>query len=228
MHLTMLRDQSTYISQSIASVREAVYLGALLVIAVIFLFLRNFRSTIIICISIPISIVGTFALLYFAGFTLNTMTFGGLALGVGMIVDASIVVLENTFRHMEMGKPRMQAAIDGSEEVWSAILASTLTHVAVFVPLLFLSGLSSILFVQLSVVVMFSLSMSLFVAVTVVPVLCSRWLKEPNAGVRRSAFDAAALHGERAVLRAHRRLLPPRAAPRAAPPTDRAPRGAAP
>ncbi len=78
------------------------------------------------------------------------MTFGGLALGIGMIVDASIVVLENTFRHMEHGKPRMQAAIDGSEEVWSAILASTLTHIAVFVPLLFLSGVSSILFVQLS------------------------------------------------------------------------------
>ena len=77
------------------------------------------------------------------------MTFGGLALGVGMIVDASIVVLENTFRHMEMGKSRMQAAIDGSEEVWSAILASTLTHIAVFVPLLFLTGVSSILFMQL-------------------------------------------------------------------------------
>src|SRR4029079_2935086 len=100
--------------------------------------------------------------------------------GIGMIVDASIVVLENTFRHMERGKPRMQAAIEGSEEVWSEILASTLTHVAVFVPLLFLSGISSILFVQLSVVVMFSLTMSLFVAVTIVPVLCSRLLKLPK------------------------------------------------
>jgi len=179
VHLTLLDDQSKFIERSIASVREAVFLGAFLVVAIIFIFLRNLRSTFIICISIPISIIGTFALLYFGGFTLNTMTFGGLALGVGMIVDASIVVLENTFRHMEMGKPRMQAAIEGSEEVWSAILASTLTHVAVFVPLLFLSGVSSILFVQLSIVVMFSLSMSLFVAVTVVPVLCSRLLKLP-------------------------------------------------
>ena len=85
------------------------------------------------------------------------MTFGGLALGVGMIVDASIVVLENTFRHMEKGKSRMVAAIEGSEEVWSAILASILTHIAVFVPLLFLTGVSSVLFVQLAVVVMFSL-----------------------------------------------------------------------
>ncbi len=179
VRLTLLDDQSRFIVRSIDAVKEAVYLGAFLVIAVIFVFLRNVRSTFIICTSIPISIIGTFALLYFAGFTLNTMTFGGLALGVGMIVDASIVVLENTFRHMEMGKPRMQAAIEGSEEVWSAILASTLTHIAVFVPLLFLAGVSSILFVQLSIVVMFSLSMSLFVAVTIVPVLCSRLLKLP-------------------------------------------------
>jgi HAE1 family hydrophobic/amphiphilic exporter-1 len=188
--LTLLQDQSRYIVQSIAAVKEAVFLGAFLVVGVIFVFLRNFRSTVIICISIPVSIIGTFALLYFAGFTLNTMTFGGLALGVGMIVDASIVVLENTFRHMEKGKSRMQAAIDGSEEVWSAILASTLTHVAVFVPLLFLSGVSSILFVQLSVVVMFSLSMSLFVAVTVVPVLCSRWLKDPGEMAHRTGVAA--------------------------------------
>lgn len=179
VRLSLLDDQSKFIVRSIDAVKEATYLGACLVIAIIFIFLRNLRSTLIICTSIPISIVGTFALLYFSGFTLNTMTFGGLALGVGMIVDASIVVLENTFRHMEAGKPRMQAAIDGSEEVWSAILASTLTHVAVFVPLLFLSGVSSIMFVQLSIVVMFSLAMSLFVAVTIVPVLCSRLLKLP-------------------------------------------------
>ena len=190
--LTILDDQAKYIVRSMGAVKEAAYLGAILVIGIIFIFLRNIRSTVIICTSIPISIVGTFALLYFSGFTLNTMTFGGLALGVGMIVDASIVVLENTFRHMEeLGKPRLQAAIEGSEEVWSAILASTLTHVAVFVPLLFLSGVSSILFVQLSVVVMFSLSMSLFVAVTIVPVLCSRLLKlPPPVDQRRGVFGA--------------------------------------
>ncbi len=179
VHLTVLDDQARFIEQSISAVRETAVMGALLVIAVIFGFLRNLRSTFIICTSIPISIIGTFGLLYFAGFTLNTMTFGGLALGVGMIVDASIVVLENTFRHMEMGKPRMQAAIDGSEEVWTAILASTLSHVAVFVPLLFLTGVASILFTQLAIVVIFSLSMSLFVAVTIVPVLCSRLLVLP-------------------------------------------------
>jgi HAE1 family hydrophobic/amphiphilic exporter-1 len=191
LHLTVLDDQSKFINQSISAVRDAAFIGAFLVMLVIFAFLRNLRSTFIICVSIPISIVGTFALLYFAGFTLNTMTFGGLALGVGMIVDASIVVLENTFRHMEMGKPRLQAAIDGSEEVWSAILASTLTHVAVFVPLLFLSGVSSILFTQLAIVVIFSLSMSLFVAVTIVPVLCSRLLVMPTPLSERTGVTGA-------------------------------------
>lgn len=181
VRLSVLDDSSIYIGRSIASVREAALFGSMLVILVIFVFLRNIRSTIIICTSIPISVVGTFALLYFAGYTLNTMTFGGLALGIGMIVDASIVVLENTFRHMEkLGKDRVQASVEGSEEVWSAILASILTHMGVFVPLLFLTGVSSVMFKQLSVVVIFSLGMSLFVAVTLVPVLCSKLLKLPT------------------------------------------------
>jgi HAE1 family hydrophobic/amphiphilic exporter-1 len=188
LKLTVLEDQALFIKQSISSVQEHAIFGAILVVVVIFAFLRNIRATLIICTSIPISIVGTFALLYFGGYTLNTMTFGGLALGTGMIVDAAIVVLENTYRHMEMGKNRMQAAIDGSEEVWSAILASTLTHIAVFVPLLFLTGVSSILFIQLAIVVMFSLSMSLFVAVTVVPVLCSRLLVLPAPASERSGL----------------------------------------
>ena len=178
--IIVTQDSSTYIEQAIANVQEHALIGGLLVVLIIFAFLRDFRSTLIVCTSIPVSVIGTFALLYFGGFTLNTMTFGGLALGIGMIVDASIVVLENTHRHLHMGKDKLTAAIDASEEVWSAILASTLTHIAVFVPLLFLTGASSILFGQLSFVVMFSLAMSLFVAVTVVPVLCSRWLKTPD------------------------------------------------
>jgi HAE1 family hydrophobic/amphiphilic exporter-1 len=177
--MTVLNDSSIFIKRAITSVQEHALVGGALVMLIIFLFLRDLRATFIVFTSIPISVIGTFALLYFNGYTLNTMTFGGLALGIGMIVDASIVVLENTFRHMEHGKDRMQASIEGSEEVWSAILASTLTHIAVFVPLLFLTGVSSILFKQLAVVVMFSLTMSLFVAVTIVPVMCSRLLKLP-------------------------------------------------
>jgi hydrophobic/amphiphilic exporter-1 (mainly G- bacteria), HAE1 family len=178
--MTVTQDNSVFIQRAINNVQEHALVGGILVVLIIFAFLRDLRSTLIVCTSIPVSVIGTFALLYFGGFTLNTMTFGGLALGIGMIVDAAIVVLENTHRHLHMGKDKMTAAIDGSEEVWSAILASTLTHIAVFVPLLFLSGTASILFTQLSVVVMFSLAMSLFVAVTIVPVLCSRWLKTPD------------------------------------------------
>jgi HAE1 family hydrophobic/amphiphilic exporter-1 len=198
--LRVLDDQSVFINQSIGNVREAAVLGSILVIIIIFAFLRDLRSTLIICTSIPISIIGTFALLYFGGYTLNTMTFGGLALGVGMIVDASIVVLENTYRHLEMGKDRARAAIEGSEEVWSAIVASTLTHIAVFVPLLFLTGVSSILFKQLSIVVMFSLGMSLFVAVTVVPVLCAALLRRPVPAAERTGLTGAAYRvSERAL-----------------------------
>jgi HAE1 family hydrophobic/amphiphilic exporter-1 len=180
IHMIVTQDNSVFIQRAIDNVQEHALVGGILVVLIIFAFLRDLRSTLIVCTSIPVSVIGTFALLYFGGFTLNTMTFGGLALGIGMIVDAAIVVLENTHRHLHMGKDKMTAAIEGSEEVWSAILASTLTHIAVFIPLLFLSGTASIMFTQLSVVVMFSLAMSLFVAVTIVPVLCSRWLKTPD------------------------------------------------
>ncbi len=211
VHLTVLNDTSRFIEQSIGAVREAVLFGAVLVVLIIFLFLRNIRSTIIITTAIPISIVGTFALLYFGGFTLNTMTFGGLALGVGMIVDASIVVLENTFRHMEMGKERKTAAAEGSEEVWTAIVASTLTHIAVFIPLLFLSGVSSVLFGQLSIVVIFSLAMSLFVAVTLVPVLCSKLLRLPAPVDQRHGLGGRLFTASEQILEqvdnGYRRLL---------------------
>ena len=192
--LTVLDDSSVFIKRSIHAVQEHALIGGVLVMLIIFIFLRDFRATFIIFTSIPVSVIGTFALLYFNGYTLNTMTFGGLALGIGMIVDASIVVIENTFRHMEHGKDRMTASIEGAEEVWSAILASTLTHIAVFVPLLFLTGVSSILFKQLAVVVMFSLTMSLFVAVTIVPVLCSRMLHLPKPAHERRG-PLAAMYG---------------------------------
>jgi HAE1 family hydrophobic/amphiphilic exporter-1 len=186
IRVLVTNDQAIYIQRAIDNVQEHALLGGVLVVLIIFAFLRDFRSTLIVSTSIPVSVIGTFALLYFGGFTLNTMTFGGLALGIGMIVDAAIVVLENTHRHLHMGKDRMTAAIDGSEEVWTAILTATLTHIAVFLPLLFLSGFSSILFGQLSFVVMFSLAMSLFVAVTIVPVLCSRWLHTPDEETKRT------------------------------------------
>ncbi|MBI4888587.1 MAG: efflux RND transporter permease subunit [Acidobacteria bacterium] len=211
IRVLVTNDQAVFIERAINNVREHALLGGLLVVLIIFAFLRDFRSTLIVCTSIPVSIIGTFALLFFGGFTLNTMTFGGLALGVGMIVDAAIVVLENTHRHLHMGKDRMTAAIDGSEEVWSAILASTLTHIAVFIPLLFLSGISSVLFGQLSFVVIFSLAMSLFVAVTVVPVLCSRWLRTPDEEASRAGVFGRLYRASEQLLEGvderYRRLL---------------------
>jgi HAE1 family hydrophobic/amphiphilic exporter-1 len=200
IRVIVTNDQARFIDRAINNVREHAMVGGLLVVLIIFVFLRDFRSTLIVCTSIPVSVIGTFALLYFGGFTLNTLTFGGLALGVGMIVDAAIVVLENTHRHLHMGKDRLTAAIDGSEEVWSAILASTLTHIAVFIPLLFLTGISSILFGQLSIVVIFSLAMSLFVAVTIVPVLCSRWLRTPDEEAARKGIAGALYRASERVL----------------------------
>lgn len=170
-------DSSRFIEEAIANVRNSALFGALLAIAVLFLFLRNVRSTLVIAVSIPIAVITTFALMYRYGFTLNTMSFGGLALGVGMLVDNAIVVLENIFRHREEGASQESAAVNGSAEVSSAIVASTLTTLAVFVPLVFLTGMSGILFQQLSYVIAFSLVCSLLVALTVIPILCSRYLR---------------------------------------------------
>ncbi len=202
VRLSTRMDSAIFVERSINAVRNVVLWGAMLVVVVLFAFLRNIRTTLIVCTAIPISIIGTFAMIYFAGFTLNTLTFGGLALGVGMIVDASIVVLENTFRHMEGGKDRMTASVDGAEEVGGAIVASTLTQMAVFLPLLFLTGMASIIFGQLAVVVMISLGMSLFVAVTLVPVLTSRLLRLPTpADQRRGILGRFLTVSERGLQR---------------------------
>ncbi len=172
-----IMDSSIFIQQSIDNVRTTAISGAFLAIMILLLFLRNLRSTMIVSIAIPVAIIGTFSLMYFYGFTLNTMSFGGLALGVGMLVDNAIVVLENIFRHRERGLTHREAAIEGSSEVAAPIVSSTLTTVAVFVPLVFLTGMSGVMFKELSYVVTFSLLCSLIVALTLVPVLCSKYLR---------------------------------------------------
>lgn len=173
-------DTSEFIRAAIANVKDSAIQGGALAVLILLLFLRNFSSVIIIGIAIPISIISTFALMYFAGFTLNTISFGGLALGVGMLVDNAIVVLENVFRHREKGKPAREAALVGSGQVASAIIASTLTTIAVFVPVLFTSGMSAVTFQQLAYVVSFSLVCSLVVALTIVPVLCAKYVSGGN------------------------------------------------
>jgi HAE1 family hydrophobic/amphiphilic exporter-1 len=177
-----IMDQSEFIELSINNVRNAAVLGSLLAIVVLFIFLRNIRSTFVIAFSIPVAVISTFALLYYNDFTLNVMSFGGLALGVGMLVDNAIVVLENVFRYREAGQSRIDAAVDGTNEVSTPIIASTLTTLAVFVPLVFLSGLSGVMFQQLAYVIAFALLCSLIVALTIIPLLCSRYLRiaEPD------------------------------------------------
>ncbi|MBN1164606.1 MAG: efflux RND transporter permease subunit [Candidatus Krumholzibacteriota bacterium] len=177
LRLIALIDTSRYIKQSISNMGYAVLLGGILAIIILFLFLRNVSSTLIIATAIPISIVATFGLMYFGGFTLNIITFGGLALGIGMLVDNAIVVLENIYRHREAGDSYVQSALKGTTEVWSAILASTLTTLAVFFPVVFIRGMSGIMFRQMAYVVSFSLFCSLIVALTLIPMLASRFLR---------------------------------------------------
>jgi HAE1 family hydrophobic/amphiphilic exporter-1 len=181
----VLNDSSRFIERSIATVEEHALLGGLLAVLILLVFLRSIRSTLIVSLSIPISLIATFALLYFSGFTLNTVTLGGLALGVGRLVDDAIVVLENAFRHREAGKSRKEAALVGTQEVTTAIIAATLTTMVVFLPVAFLSGMTSVLFSQLAFTVAFALFCSLLVALTLIPVLCSKYLHvEPPSAER--------------------------------------------
>jgi HAE1 family hydrophobic/amphiphilic exporter-1 len=174
MHITTIIDTSQYIERSITNLGTSILYGGTLAILVLLFFLRHLPSTAIITTTIPISVVATFALMYFNDFTVNLMTLGGLALGVGMLVDNAIVVLENIFRMRESGMPPRRAAVEGSREVMPAVIASTLTTLAVFLPLVFVRGMTGIMFKQLSYVVCFSLTCSLAAALTLVPMLASR------------------------------------------------------
>ena len=182
LNLFVTTDQSEFIQNSIDNVQSSAIWGALLAIVVLYIFLRNGSSTFIIAAAIPISIIATFALLYFNGLTLNQMSFGGLALGVGLIVDNAIVVLENIIRlREERGKDLEASALVGTREVGGAIVASTITTSVIFLPVVFMQTISGTIFQQLALVVVFALVCSLFVALTLVPMLCSKFLTvRPN------------------------------------------------
>lgn len=176
-------DTSVYIRRSIGNTGRALLVGGILAVLILLAFLRNVSSTAIIATAIPISVVATFGLMYLGGFTLNIITFGGLALGIGMLVDSSIVVLENIHRHREGGAAPGAGAVQGAGEVGPAILASTLTTVVVFLPVVFLRGVSGILYQQMAAVVTYSLLAALLVALTLIPVLSSRFHRlRPDAG----------------------------------------------
>ncbi len=173
IELVKIYDQSTFISQAVREVINAGLIGGFLAILILYLFLRNIWATLIISMSIPVSVIATFNLMYGADLTLNIMSLGGIALGIGMLLDNSIVVLENISRHREMGKDILTSAQDGAGEVSMAVVASTLTTVAVFFPLVFVKGIAGQLFRDQALTVTFALLASLLVAVTLIPMLAS-------------------------------------------------------
>jgi HAE1 family hydrophobic/amphiphilic exporter-1 len=179
VRLTVLEDQASFIEASLSNLRSTGFLGALLAVLVLFLFLRDFSATAIIATAIPLSIVCTFAPMYLGKLSLNLMSMGGLALGIGMLVDNAIVVLENIHVHLERGVPRKEAAVKGTQEVAAAVTASTLTTVCVFLPIAFVEGVAGQLFGDLSLTVVFSLLASLVVALFFVPMLAASELRLP-------------------------------------------------
>ncbi|HET6383800.1 MAG TPA: efflux RND transporter permease subunit [Armatimonadota bacterium] len=189
-------DQSQYIANSINDLKMNAIFGGTLAILILMFFLRNIRSTLVVAMSIPISIISTFALLYLCGFTLNTMSLGGLALATGLIVDDAVVVLENIFRHIERDhKSPWDAAISGTSEIMSAVLASTFTVMIVFLPLMLIKGQAGQMFTQFALVVIFSIAVSFLDATTVVPMLASRLIdaeahrENARDGHRRSFIE---------------------------------------
>lgn len=173
MELIIIYDQSRFISSAVDAVKNAAVLGGIIAIIVLFGFLRDARLTAIVGIAIPVSVIGTFLLMYLNGVSLNIMSLGGIALAVGMLVDNSIVVLENIVRKREQGESIVQAAQNGTAEVASAVFASTLTTVAVFFPMVFISGIAGQLFRDQALTVTFALVFSLIVALTLIPMLAA-------------------------------------------------------
>jgi CzcA family heavy metal efflux pump len=215
-------DQSLYIRTSIQNLMEQALHGSVLAAAIILLFLRNLTSTIIISIAIPLSILVTFIVLYFTGQTLNVFTLGGLALGVGRLVDDSIVELENIQRHLNTGQPRWEAVLQAAREVAMPIFASTVTTVVVFLPILFVVGIAKLLLIPLTLTIAIALFTSFFVSRTVTPALCYKFLKPEQEAHRampawwqramvwsRERYEAldAAYERSLAWVLEHRRLL---------------------
>ncbi len=214
--IAVVMDQADFIRESIRNVASHAVEGGLLAVAVIFLFLRHFPSTLVVASAIPISLLGAFALMYFSGLTLNMVSLGGLALGIGRLVDDAIVVLENIARHQEEGASATEAAVEGSAEILSAITGVTLTTVAVFVPIVFIKGLAGEIFREMALSVTFALLASLVVAMTVIPLFASRLLRTrlqapPGAarGARPGLYARVESFYARAILWAlrHRALV---------------------
>ena len=174
-------DSSKYIQEAILEVQQTFYIAFILVILVIFLFLRDWRSSIIPIITIPISLIGTFFIMYIAGFTINVLTLLGIILSIGLVVDDAIVVLENIYQKIEKGIPSREASLQGIKEIFFAVISTTITLVAVFMPIVFLEGFTGRLFREFGIVVAGAVIISSFVALTLSPMLCARILKKRSS-----------------------------------------------
>jgi HAE1 family hydrophobic/amphiphilic exporter-1 len=204
LELMMVIDQSEFIQNSIDNVMNSALWGGILAIFILYIFLRNGSTTFIIALSIPISIIATFGLLYFNDLTMNQMSFGGMALGIGLIVDNAIVVLENIVRLRESGKKAEWSALTGTTQVAGAITASTLTTIVIFLPVVFMQTVSGMLFKEMALVVVFALLCSLLVALSLVPMLGSRFLRLSKSDTEKKREKAKWL---RNLENAYARLL---------------------
>ncbi len=176
LHLVQSYDETQYVESAIDLVQQSLVVGGLLAIGVLLLYMRSASSTFVIAVAIPISVVGTFLMMFLFGRTLNVISLAGMAFAVGMVVDNSIVVLENIYRHRQSGKSRFEAALTGAREVWGAVLASTLTTIAVFVPVLFIQDEAGQLFGDIALAISCAVMLSLIVSITVIPSLSAKVL----------------------------------------------------
>ncbi len=206
VEVNTLYDRSLSIRQSVDDVKVTLFITLVLVVLVIFLFLRNLSATVIPSLALPLSIVGTFAVMYLLDYSLDNLSLMALTLCVGFVVDDAIVMLENIVRHMEMGKPAMQAALDGAKEIGFTIVSMTLSLTAVFIPVLFMGGLIGRLFNEFAVTIGIAILVSGFVSLTLTPMLCSRFLR-PSRDERHGRFYEAIERVYQRVLGAYERSL---------------------
>ncbi|UCE02120.1 MAG: efflux RND transporter permease subunit [Candidatus Latescibacterota bacterium] len=186
LEMLQVYDETEYIKSSIALVKQSLLIGGILAITVLLLYLRSATSTLVIAVAIPISVIGAFLMMSWFGRTLNVISLAGMAFAVGMVVDNSIVVLENIYRHRQMGKSRAQAAHDAASEVWGAVLASTLTTIAVFVPIAFIQEEVGQLFGDIAIAISCAVGLSLLVSITVIPTLSAKILGGRRDGATRA------------------------------------------
>ncbi len=186
MRIDLAYDSSEFIQSSVDEVKKTIIIALCLVVLVVLVFLKSMRATVIPILAIPVSIIGSFAVAYMLGFTINILTLLALVLAIGLVVDDAIVVLENVVRHLEMGKTRRRAAFDGTKEIGFAVIATTVALVAVFIPVAFLTGAVGRIFQEFGITLAVAVMLSSFVALTLTPMLCSRILKRHDSGKKRS------------------------------------------